>query len=219
MATATAAYKTRARLTHPDGEAMTEEAMSDSGDGLRFVTTDADRNFWDPRVEPVVEDNGVVVSSGYTVNYLMGQVTFDAPPTGPVTVTGSYLPRFLLPACRAHTLNATAAMLEATVYGDEAVARLAGLFDVSGTLERLESGLEVYDGDAQTLWDLLDGRKVVGLEIRNDNAQPHCTRCYVLINQNDLSGAVGELATASVSFQGVSWANSRLSAANGDPTT
>lgn len=215
----TAGYKARARLTHPDGEAMTEEVMTDSGDGLRFVTTDANKNFWDPRVEPVIEDDGVVVSSGYTVDYLMGQVTFDAPPDGPVTVTGSYLPRFQLPACRAHTLNATAAMLETTVYGDEAVARLAGLFDVSGTLERLESGLEVYDGDAQTLWDLLDGRKVVGLEIRNDNAQPHCTRCYVLINQNDLSGAVGELATASVSFQGVSWANSRLSAANGDPTT
>lgn len=215
----TAGYKARARLTHPDGEAMTEQAMTDSGDGLRFVTTDATKNFWDPRVEPVIEDDGVVVSSGYTVDYLMGQIVFDAPPTGPVTVTGSYLPRFVLPACRSHTLNLSANMLESTVYGDDAVRREVGLLDISGTLERLEEGLEVYDGDAQTLWDLLDGRKVVGLEVRADNDDPHCTRCYVLINQNDLSGAVGELATASVSFQGVSWANSRKSAANGDPTT
>jgi hypothetical protein len=195
--------------------------MTDSGDGLTFFTAAAAKNFWDPRVEPVLEDGGGVIASGYTIDYLLGKVTFDAPPTGSVLVTGSYLPRYVLPSCKSYSLALSANILDATVLGDEAMSRIAGLFDASGTLERLESGLEDYDTTGATvrLWDVLDGRVPVGLEFKTDEASAQCTRCYALIQANNLGGGVGDLATASVAFNATTWANSRAAIAHGDPTT
>lgn len=216
---AVAGYKGRARITSPTGVAMTDEPMTNGGSGLVYRTTNAAKNFWDPRVEPVVEDGGGVVASGYTVDYLLGKVTFAAPPTGSVVVTASYLPRYEAPACKSYSIALSVNLLDKTVLGDTAVKRLPGLKDGSGTLERLESGLEDYDttGTTTRLWDLLDDGTPVGLEFRADEDSPACTRCYALIQANNLAGGVADLATASVAFNAVTWANSRAAFTIGNP--
>jgi hypothetical protein len=219
--TATAGFKGRVRITSPTGVAMVDEPMGNGGSGLIYHTTDATKNLWDPRVEPVVEDGGGVVASGYVIDYLLGKVTFAAPPTGSVIVTASYLPRYTLPACKSYSLAMTTNLLDKTVLGDEAVAREPGLKDASGTLERLESGLEDYDTSGATvrLWDLLDDGTPVGLEFRTNEASAACTRCYALIQANNLGGGVADLATASVTFNATTWANSATAITEGDPTT
>jgi hypothetical protein len=207
---ATAGYKARARITGVVGVAMTDEPMSvvAASSGLVFRTTAATKDFWDPRVAVVVEEASVVVPSGYTVDYLLGTVTFAVAPVGAVTVTGSYLTKHLIPACKSYSLAMSANLLDSTVLGDAAVARTTGLKDVSGTLERLESGLEDYT--------TADGAPV-GLEFRTDEAATRCTRCYALINATNLAGGVADLATSSVTFSGTTWANSADAVQHGDP--
>jgi predicted nucleic acid-binding protein len=152
-----------------------------------------------------------------TVDYLLGTVTLAAPPAGSVTVTGKYLPKIALPACRSYSLNLTKAQLETTVYGDDFVDRISGLGDASGTLERLETGLEDYT-TGESFWDAFLAGVPVGLEERYDDATTtYCTRLYVQLESLPQSAAPGDLATAVVGFQGVTWGNSDKSISIGDP--
>jgi hypothetical protein len=79
---------------------VTGEALSGSGVG---PYTSANTNWIDlengkvPREDtfsssyiPVIYDNGVPVTSGITIDYAAGTVTFDSAPTGPVTADYSY---------------------------------------------------------------------------------------------------------------------------------
>jgi hypothetical protein len=82
-----------------DSAAKTGDTLSDSGDGLTFDTpthTDwIDLSLVTTRdtltgYEVKVYDNGTLQTSGYTVNYTNGTVTFSSAPTGPVTVDYRY---------------------------------------------------------------------------------------------------------------------------------
>jgi hypothetical protein len=216
---ATPAYKTRLRVTSQTGVTMTDQAMNNGGSGLVYKTTNAARNFWDPRTAAVIKDGATTLTLGvnYTVDYLLGTVTLAAPPAGSVTVTGKYLPKIALPACKSYSLNLSKAQLETTVYGDDFIDRISGLGDASGTLERLETGLEDYT-TGESFWDALAGGVPVGLEERYDDAvTTYCTRLYVQLESLPQSAAPGDLATAVVGFQGVTWGASDKSISIGDP--
>ena len=68
--------------------AFTDLAMADSGDHLTFQAVKGSR-YWDKEEALVIEDGGVPVTSGFTVNYLRGSVTFDSSMSGhTITATG-----------------------------------------------------------------------------------------------------------------------------------
>src|SRR5574344_2094701 len=71
-----------------DGLAFTGLSLVDSGDGLTWQAAAGSR-YWDPEVAITVYDDGSEVTSGYTVNYLRGSVTFDTTKTGTITVSGT----------------------------------------------------------------------------------------------------------------------------------
>jgi len=71
-----------------DGVAFTGLALVDSGDGLTWQAATGSR-YWDPDVPVTVYDDGAGVTSGYTVNYLRGSVTFDAVKSGTITIDGT----------------------------------------------------------------------------------------------------------------------------------
>lgn len=215
---ATAAFKTRLYVTSQTGVAMTDEAMGNGGSGLVYSTTNAAKNFWDPREAAVIKDGSttLVLGTDYTIDYLLGQVTLAAPPAGAVTVTGKYLPKHTLPACRSYSLTPQRAQLDTTVFGDEAVNRTSGLGDVAGTLERLETSLVDYT-TGESFWDAFLAGVPVGIEERYDGDLTYCTRLYALLESEALSSAVGDLATAVIGLQGVTWANSDKSMSIGDP--
>jgi hypothetical protein len=81
-----------------DSASKTGQTLTDSGDGLTFTSPDTD---WiDLTKVPTrdgltgydvkVYDNGTLQTSGYTVNYSNGSVTFSSSPTGPVTADYRY---------------------------------------------------------------------------------------------------------------------------------
>lgn len=74
------------------GTAMTTEAMTDSGDGLRFRITNRIKRYWDDTATFTVYDNGTpVATSGYTIEYPGGEVVFTSTRAGrTITVTGAY---------------------------------------------------------------------------------------------------------------------------------
>jgi hypothetical protein len=215
---ATAAFKTRLYVTSQTGVTMTDEAMGNGGSGLVYSTTNAAKNFWDPREPAAIKDGSttLVLGTDYTVDYLLGQVTLAAPPAGSVTVTGKYLPKLALPACRSYSLTPQRAQLDATVFGDEAVNRISGLGDVAGTLERLETGLEDYT-TGESFWDAFNAGIPVGIEERYDGDLTYCTRLYALLESLPQNATPADLATAVVGLQGVTWGNSDKSMSIGDP--
>ncbi len=67
---------------------FTDLALTDSGDGLTFQAAYGYR-YWDESETLTIYDNGSPVSSGITVNYLQGSVTFSASKSGhTITATG-----------------------------------------------------------------------------------------------------------------------------------
>lgn len=84
-----------------DSISVSGETLTDSGDGLTFNST---HTHWidlthgkfykedtiASSYQVKVYDNGVLQTTGYTVNYSLGTVTFNASPTGPVTADYNY---------------------------------------------------------------------------------------------------------------------------------
>ncbi len=71
------------------------ETLNDSGDGLLFVTQEANRahRFWDDLSPITVKVDGAVVTSGFTVEYPEGRVRFSSSQSGKtVTVQAYYYP-------------------------------------------------------------------------------------------------------------------------------
>jgi len=71
------------------GVAFTALGLVDSGDGLTFQAA-AGLRYWDEAESLTIYDGGVEVTSGFTVNYLKGSVTFDTLMSGhTITATGT----------------------------------------------------------------------------------------------------------------------------------
>ena len=69
--------------------AFTNLALSDSGDHLTFQAASGSR-YWDEDMALTVKVGGTTVTTGFTVNYLRGSVTFETSKSGSaITVTGA----------------------------------------------------------------------------------------------------------------------------------
>jgi hypothetical protein len=80
--------------TAADGVAETGLACTDSGDGRTFQAAAGSR-YWDDGEALTVYIDGAKATSGFTVNYLQGKVTFDSDQTGK-TITVDCVRRSLL---------------------------------------------------------------------------------------------------------------------------
>jgi hypothetical protein len=71
------------------GVAFVNLALVDSGDHLTFQAAAGSR-YWDDDLSVTIEDGGVEVTSGFTVNHLRGSVTFESSMSGhAITATGT----------------------------------------------------------------------------------------------------------------------------------
>jgi hypothetical protein len=73
--------------------AFTNEATTTS-DRLTYRISNRAKRYFDRNTSIVVRVNGNVITSGYTVNYLLGAVTFSTQmaTTDTVTISGAYIP-------------------------------------------------------------------------------------------------------------------------------
>jgi hypothetical protein len=90
--------------TAASGVAFAALSLTDSGDHLRYQAASGSR-YWDPDETLVVYIDGSPATSGYTVNYLRGRITFEESQSG-------------------HTITATG-----TRRSELAFQKIAGLFD------------------------------------------------------------------------------------------
>lgn len=216
-------YKARVYMTGTS-TSMTDEPMTQSGATKTYYTTDADKNIWDPTQTFVIKDNAVTVAtSNYELNYLLGKVTFDAgySVTGPVTVTGNYLPYFEISTCRSFSLNLTVQDLDSTTLGDEAMSRLMGLIDATGTVERFDIGEDDYDTvgtSGVTVFDALSSRSAKVIEIDPTTDSGTVFRVMTRFQADEVAAEVDGLQTGGLSFQGTLVGALTRSVEFGDPT-
>lgn len=192
--------------------AVVDQGMSDGGDQTTWYTTNSAQNVWDPTVTPTFEDNGVAIPAGDIASYsaALGKVTFTGTKVGPITMTGNFLEMHTEVFARGYSASIRRAMLDATVFGDTAVDRVAGLIDAGFTLESLSPGLDDLDGGAGELKlanVLLAGTtKLVEL---NPDGGTKLWRIWCKFEQDDIGTAPDDLVGASISGQGVSYGGER----------
>lgn len=200
----TAGHNTRVRFKIGT-TAFTDEATTNLGSN-RYTITDLAKALFDPEVAVVVKDGGTpIATTGYTVNHLAGQVTLNSAPAGAVTITGSALQLADAVDARQMSWVYTTNQLDVTVFGDDAVGRLPGLKDVSGTVSRLADSLQDFDTGGGTLrvYDVLTSGDYTVVETQPDrNSSAHVARAFALFESDQVESQVDDLVTAVLNFQG-----------------
>jgi len=180
---------------------FTDEAAS-LVSGKTYQIDDETKQVWDREQPVTVKDNGVLVDSSNIefIDYLFGKVTFTAgyTVTGPVTVSGSYLPMQAVAGANAYNLNHTGDLLDDTDFeGAQANGgyrtRLYGLRDVSASITR-------WDDLSKTFADIIKNRSVVVIEIRPGGG-PDVFRAFMVAESANESGDVAALESEEISFQ------------------
>lgn len=180
---------------------MTDEAMS-LVSGKTYKTTDATKGVWDYKTTTVIEDNGVAVSSANieTLDYLFGRVTFVSSytPTGPITVTGKYMPMTEVSKANSFTLTQTAETIDKTDYATAHANDGYRVYDPGLRTISLELG-GFYDS-TDAVWEVLEGRSDIVLEINPDGSGLSVARGVFKLTTRNQSGDVGALEEQSRTF-------------------
>ncbi len=128
--------------------AMTGEAWT-SETATVVQITDGAKEVVDPFTTFVVEDGGVpVATTGYTIDYLFGRITFAVAPGGAVTVDGAYLPRLAVADASEFSFTLSREQLDMTTFSltDAYRKRFMGLLDAEGSMNNLNL-LATYGGE------------------------------------------------------------------------
>lgn len=203
---ATQGYLARIQVTS-SGVALTDYTMADTGGGFVWRGSSSHRYMWDPSVAVVVKVNAVVEDpANYTFDYLLGLVTFTSDQTGnTVTVTGTRLYANTIATANGCTASMARTVLDTTVFQDTAVDRIVGLFDITGTISRLDFGQTDYDDDGSRsveVFDLLTDGDYKAIEIRPDINSDEVIRAWVRIVSDEINVGVNDLQTAVLTFNG-----------------
>ena len=181
--------------------AMTDEAMT-LVSGKTYQINTLSKQIWDTAVAIVVEDNAVAVDAEDIANidYLAGRVTFDAgyTVTGPVTISGNYLPTTEIAGSKSFTLTMTSAAIDST---DIPTAKANGGF------KTFDPGLNTASFELAGIYTSsngnsasLVGRLPVTLEVNPDNAGKSIARGIFKYLSQGQSGDVGALEEETITF-------------------
>lgn len=203
---ASAGFKSRVMI-NSGSIAQTDYIVADSGDGLTWRGSDSHRYVWDPAVGVVVKVDGAVVDpSTYTFDYLLGLVTFNASQSGSaVRVTGTSLIMATVFTAQGWTASVSIKELDDTVLEDDAISRAGGLFDVTGTVSRLDVGQTDYDDNGArtvTIADALLNRQYKVIEHRPNTDADEVIRVWALFLQDQVTSEVADLSKAVLTYNG-----------------
>lgn len=179
---------------------FTDEAAS-LVSGQTYQISDEAKQVWDRSVPVTVKDDGVEVDPTDIahVDYLFGKVTF-APGysvSGPVTISGSYLPMQTVAGAYSYTLNQTIDVLDDTDFEHAKTtghrSRTYGLHDVSVSLSR-------WDDLSKDFITTAEAGEAVVLEIQPGDGNRKF-RGFMLVESAGRSGDVSALEEEELSFQ------------------
>jgi len=191
--------------------AMAAEATTELVADTVFQITSAAKRIIDPDAALTVLVNAVPVSSGFTVDYLFGKVTFS-PALGAadvVTLTGNYLPTSDLLEAKEASISMTRDLADSTVFkADPNRTRTALLKDASGSISVLRACLDAVVGT--TLFDLLGNgtRKVLEI-VPGSGVQTF--RAWVRFDSEEVKAAIEDLVSASIGWKAVTSENGKAS--------
>ena len=192
-----------AEIKSADGTptAMTDEAMSQVS-GQIYQVDDATREIWDRSSAVTFEDNSVAVAAAdiESVDYLFGRVTFVSgyTVTGPVTVSGNFIPTSTLARANAYVLNMTAEGIDESTFETSQGNNGTRIF-VPGLRTVTVELTGIFDDVTNAKVDLRDRNEVI-VEIDPAGDGSAIARGYYKLSTTGQSGAVGALEEETLNY-------------------
>lgn len=150
--------------------AMTDEVTTETTADTTFQITDTAKRQIDPNIAVTVKKNAVTVTTGFTINYLDGSVTFSPAlaPTDTVTISGNYIPLLTVGTGRSASVEIVNELLDQTAFGDTNETDLYALSQANGEFEVMEDLKTDQDTGAGTtkLETILTGKNSALLEVQ-----------------------------------------------------
>lgn len=189
--------------------AMSAEATTLSGGNTVAQITDATKRIIDPATAITVNDDASdLFDVDVVINYLFGKVTRtdSGAFTGPVVITGAYLPTYTFAEAHSFELNFARDLLDSTVFdaSSRIVLRTPGLKDCSGSIGSFDNLQTDLDSGGTTIvpWtDFQAGTRRV-IEITFPSAQ--IFRAFVRFSGVTENSSAEDLLQATLEFQATS---------------
>jgi hypothetical protein len=178
------------------GEPITllDEAASTSDDQT-YTITDALKRVLDPDADITVEDGGVTVTSGYTINRLKGTVTFDTVSAGRViTLSGKYLPVMEVAEASEFSYSLEADNQTKPTFNNMWQKRIQGLLDFSAELTQW------YVTNFTVFNDALQDGRILLVEFSIDGEVD--IRAWALPASDEVSASVDGVVEESLELEG-----------------
>lgn len=194
----TAAYNATLKREGTSTE-FTDEDMEQVGSSNTYKIVDANKNYWDFTDTVEVYDGGTLVDADdYTVNYLFGEVTFDAAPSGAVTVDGSYIT--LEEFGRANTVDISHSAETEDITDFINVKTSNGYTFNRPTLLTVGIDLSGFDTADEDFRAVLNAREEILVEVDYIGDGSVVSRGIFRVQSVEGSGSVGETEQTSVSL-------------------
>ena len=193
-----------------DPLALVDEACTDLGEHQVYQITNSAKRVLSPTAAITVNEDGVATVESYTINRLLGTISFatvDAA-RGAITISGSYLPLSTAARARSYSWQISATNADDTdfdsAFTEGMVRRQQSITDISGNVGRKWS-IDTYFVDA-----LMAGAPVV-IEIFADRTTNVAEIiCWALLNKQDFSAAMESIEDATVAFVGAADVDGRV---------
>ncbi len=198
-----AAYKAQIKIAG-DPVRVVKTAFSRVGNTATYKANNAAHTIISPDFRVIVYRAGdfsdtIITPLEYSVNYLLGEITFYAvpPATTQISVTYNYVPTATTVGASSYGVNLSGDILDDTNFKDADAnggyrTRLYGINDVSISLSRFNDNSAVFK-------TLKEKRKRVLVEIRPGGTE--LVRGWFVIESDNTSGDVGGLETEEISLQ------------------
>lgn len=191
--------------------AFTDEPCSTTDDQT-YQIDDTTMRYWDRDAAITVEEDTIATAEAYTVNRLLGTITFATVDAGrgAVTVSGQYLPTSVAAGARAYSFSLSRTLLDDTDFDsandeDGFMSKLAGMLDVQGSIGR-RFRVNPYFVDA-----LLAGVPVL-LEFYGDRSAAPDLVAWGLLSKEGIQSAIDGTTDTDCEWQGAPDADGNVAA-------
>lgn len=165
---------------------LTSEATTSVSASV-YQITDTAKRILDPATAVQVVDNGSpLADADVVVDYLFGKVTKASGSfTGPVTISGAYLPVYTVAECRAVSFEVGLKEMERSVFGaayeQYAMGRQSFKADVD-SFDSLVTDVDTDTGGTQSIESWFTGKTAKLLEVTLNPDTPKYLRAWVLLS-------------------------------------
>lgn len=168
-----------------------DETMTTT-DNVIYVIDDETKSVWDYKTDPVVKVDAVIVTTGYSVVKLSGQIAFDADPVGVVTVSGKYVTLTSVATANEYDYSLENDFEDITPFKSEYKKKKVVMSGMTGSIGKFRE-LDNYFMD-----QLISGDPVV-IEFYVDEVEDP-VRVFALLDSDEIAAAANGIQSEKISF-------------------